>query len=89
MRAILRCVDLLIQRPASDDPADWDALLAETRGCALLDELCDAAYHAAARAVTAGRWGEARRRIAEAAAEAADSPLWQGRLAELRGKLPP
>jgi tetratricopeptide (TPR) repeat protein len=89
VRAILRCVELLIQGPAPDEPADWDALLAETRRCALLDELRDAAYHAAARAVAAGRSDEARRRIDEAAAEATDSPLWQGRLAELRARLPP
>ena len=88
VRAILRGVELLIRSPRADEPAAWDALLVETRGCALLDELRDAAYHAAARAVSARRWGEARRRIAEAAAEAADSPLWQGRLAELRARLP-
>jgi len=96
VRAILRSVELLIQSPAADDPAERDALLAETRESAPLDELRDAASHAAARAVAAGRWdearrriAEARRRIAEAAAGAADSPLWQGRLTELRARLPP
>jgi len=39
VRAILRIVELLIQSPAADDPAERDTLLAETRESALLDEL--------------------------------------------------
>jgi tetratricopeptide (TPR) repeat protein len=86
--AMIRAVELMLRDPRLDEPAAWDALIEDLRACSLNDERIDAMYHAAARAILAGRWREARGFIARGRAEAMTGPMWQRRFAELAARLP-